>query len=217
MTPIVQTRLAAAALALLLAAPAGFAQDQAEAENPVDDLGLSTGEPVDAEGNRLGEEYILQVEGDWTIVCIRTGLDQDPCSMRQLLEDAEGNSISTVDLVSLGSGNDVVAAGRIVTPLETLLTQQVTLSVDGGAGKRYPFNFCTAQGCIARVGFSEGDVNAFRRGAQATLTIVPALAPDQKVNATMSLTGFTATYARLTELNAANAEAVRRARAAQGN
>ena len=60
-------------------------------------------------------------------------------------------------------------------------------------------------------------MNAFRRGAQATLTIVPALAPDQRVRATMSLAGFTAGFKRLQELNQANAEAIRLAREAQGN
>lgn len=223
MRPIVQTPLTAVALVAALAISPAFAQDNAaggadaapaQSGEPADQLGLSLGEPVDAEGNRLGEEYILDVEGDWTLVCIRTQLDQDPCSMRQLLQDADGNSISTVDVVSLTGGNQVIAAARIVTPLETLLTQQVTLSVDGGPGKRYPFEFCTEQGCIARVGFSDGDVNAFRRGNAATMTIVPALAPNQKVTATMSLSGFTAAFSRLQELNAANAAAVERARAA---
>lgn len=224
MRHIAQTSLSAtlAALLLLAAPMAAHAQDSTAAEteqpaDPAEDLGLSLGEAVDEDGNRLGEEYIQEAAGDWTIVCIRTTLTDDPCSLRQLLRDGEGNSISTVDIVSFPPGNQVVAAGRIVTPLETLLTQQATLSVDGGAGRRYPFEFCTDQGCISRVGFAEADINAFRRGAEATLTIVPALAPDQKVRATMSLAGFTAGFKRLQELNQANAAAVAAARAANGN
>jgi len=209
------------ALAFAASVTASMAMAQ-EAETPADptpeadpasELGLSLGEPVDEDGNRLGEEYILETAGDWTMVCVRTTLSQDPCSMRQLLRDVEGNPISTVDIVSF-KNSQVVAAGRIITPLETLLTQQVTLSVDGGAAKRYPFELCTTQGCIARVGFSEGDVNAFRRGAQAIVSIVPALAPDQRVEAIMSLIGFTAGFERLQGLNAANAEAVRAAQQA---
>lgn len=225
MRPFAQTALRPLALAALLSlgtlptaaqneaaeAPAADAEAQSSS-----DLDLQMGEPVDEEGNTLGEEYILEVQGDWTIVCIRTVLPDDPCSMRQLLRDPDGAAISTVDIVSLPPGSQAIAAGRIITPLETLLTQQVTLAVDGGAGKRYPFEYCNQLGCISRVGFTEGDVNAFRRGAQATMTIVPALARDQRVQATMSLSGFTAGFNRVKELNEANARAIEAAQAAEG-
>jgi len=45
-----------------------------------------------------------------------------------------------------------------------------------------------------RMGLTDADIGAFKRGKQAVLTIVPALAPDQKVNLTLSLDGFTAGY-----------------------
>lgn len=229
MKPIAQTLLIAFTAATLLATGPVLAQDAAPAteapataapaieEAPVPDAveGLATGEPVDADGNPLGQEYIKEVSGDWAIVCIRSGLSDDPCSLRQRLNDQGGNPVAVIDIVSMPPGRQVVAAGRIVTPLETLLTQQITLSVDGGAGKRYPFEFCMKDGCVSRVGFADGDVNAFRRGNAATVTIVPVLAPDQKVNAIMSLKGFTDGFKRLTELNLANQAAIEGARAQQ--
>jgi len=56
-------------------------------------------------------------------------------------------------------------------------------------------------------------VNAFRRGAEASLTIVPAGAPDQRVSLSLSLIGFTAGFGRIMELNEANAAAIAAARA----
>lgn len=64
----------------------------------------------------------------------------------------------------------------------------------GGQNKRYPYTFCSVVGCFARVGFTASEVTAFKRGASATLTIVPAAAPDQSVALTVSLSGFTASY-----------------------
>jgi len=79
-------------------------------------------------------------------------------------------------------------------PLETALQNQLTVSIDGAAGKRYPFAFCNAVGCYARIGLTADDVAGFKRGNLAKLTIVPALAPDQKVVLDLSLEGFTASF-----------------------
>jgi len=49
-------------------------------------------------------------------------------------------------------------------------------------------------GCVARVGFTEAEVTQFKRGARATLRLVPAAAPDQNVTLDISLIGFTAGY-----------------------
>jgi invasion protein IalB len=86
------------------------------------------------------------------------------------------------------------AGGTIVVPLETSLPQQLTITVDGGKARRYPYSFCNQVGCFARIGLTAEDVASFKRGNAATMTIVPALAQDQKVELTLSLTGFTAAY-----------------------
>ena len=46
-----------------------------------------------------------------------------------------------------------------------------------------------------KVGFVPGPyIDGFKKGAKATMTIVPVAAPDQKVNLDISLKGFTAGY-----------------------
>ena len=92
------------------------------------------------------------------------------------------------------AGSKAVAGATIVVPLETLLTEQLTLRVDGGTARRFPFNFCNVGGCVTRLGLTNQDIALFKRGASATLTMVPAAAPDQTVTVTMSLSGFTAAY-----------------------
>lgn len=191
---IFKSALAAAAITLsgtTLSAQTGDASD-----SPL--TGLSTGEVISPDGAD-GDSYVGNTHGDWELVCVRVTEGPDPCQMYQLLRDAEGNATAEITIFPLPPGQEAVAGATILTPLETLLTAQLVKQVDGGAAKRYPFTFCTAIGCIARVGFTAEEVDSFRRGARATWALVPVAAPDQVVNLDMSLIGFTAAFTELTE------------------
>jgi len=158
---------------------------------------LSLGE--DASAPQIGETYTAEVNGDWDLRCIKTeeGVEE-PCQMYQLMSDSEGTPVAEVSIFRLPEGGRAVAGATIVVPLETSLPQQLTMRVDDGAARRYPYSFCNTIGCYSRVGLVAEEVAAFRAGGAATVTIVPALAPDQKVEVTMSLNGFTASFDKIT-------------------
>ncbi|SMC43930.1 invasion associated locus B family protein [Primorskyibacter flagellatus] len=158
---------------------------------------LDTGEEADA---AQSQTYVREKIGDWDMQCLRVEEGEEPCQMYQLLTDGQGNSVAEVSLFRVKDGGQVEAGGTFVVPLETLLTQKMSISVDGGQPKRYDFTLCNPIGCYARVGFTADDVNRFKRGKVAKITIVPALAPDQKVTVDMSLTGFTDGYSKTSEL-----------------
>jgi invasion protein IalB len=75
--------------------------------------------------------------------------------------------------------------------------------VDEGNWSEYPFAFCQTIGCFARLGLTEEDLTALRRGSRATVALVPLPAPDQLVQIAASLSGFTAGFAALEARNAA--------------
>ncbi|SDW42464.1 invasion associated locus B family protein [Litoreibacter albidus] len=178
-------------------APAADAAAETDA-NRTD--GLSTGSDV----VEVGSTYKVSDHGDWELRCIKAPEGtKDPCQLYQLLEDQQGNSVAEINMFNLPSDDKLAAGATIVTPLETLLTQNVLLSVDGGKAKVYPFTFCTAIGCFSRVGFTAGDVASFKAGNEAKIVVVPAQAPDQKVELTMSLSGFTAGFAAVAAATAA--------------
>ena len=154
---------------------------------------LSMGEDADKDPE-LGKPYTNEVIGAWEMRCIKTEEETDPCQMYQLLDDGEGNPVSEVSLFRLPDGGKAKAGATIVVPLETSLPSQLTIAVDGGKARRYPFAFCNPVGCYVRLGLTDQDIAAFKRGNQAVVTIVPALAPDQKVELSLSLEGFTAGY-----------------------
>lgn len=165
---------------------------------------LTLGEPQgDAAAAAKPETYIKTTHGDWQLQCLRVpeGTDaEDPCQMYQLLKDGNGGNVAEVSLFRLQNGGQVAAGGTFVVPLETLLTQKLSISIDGGQAKRYDFSFCTQVGCYARVGFTAEDVAAFKAGNAARITITPAMAPDQTVELTMSLSGFTAAIDETSQL-----------------
>lgn len=187
--------IAALALSIAMALPVAAQQDETAAE-PAPSAAdiLSLGEEVGA------ETFDVEAFGDWEKRCVTLPEEQN-CTLFQLLQDEQGNNVAEISLFGLPPGQQAAAGATIVTPLETLLTQQITLQVDSGQARRYPFSWCSQIGCFARVGFTEAEVAAFQRGARAIMTIVPAAAPDQQVELTISLLGFTA---GLEAVNAAN-------------
>ncbi|MCZ4366501.1 invasion associated locus B family protein [Sulfitobacter dubius] len=154
---------------------------------------LSLGEDADKDPE-LGKPYTKKEIGSWEMRCIKTEEEVDPCQMYQLLADGEGAPVAEVSLFRLPDGGQAKAGATVVVPLETALPAQLTLSVDGGKARRYPYAFCNPVGCYVRMGLTDADIGAFKRGKEAVLTIVPALAPDQEVKLTLSLDGFTAGY-----------------------
>ena len=170
-----------------------------ESETPAPSIEdqLSLGE--DANTPQVGETYTVETNGDWAVRCIKAeeGVEE-PCQMYQLMTDSAGTPVAEISIFRLPEGGRAVAGATIVVPLETSLPPQLTLKVDDNAARRYPFSFCNTIGCYSRVGLVAEEVAAFRAGSAATLTIVPALAPDQTVELTMSLSGFTASFEKTT-------------------
>ena len=171
------------------------AQEPTQSEAPASGVGLDTGREVREEPSYIREEH-----GDWQIKCFRTGGEEDLCQMYQLLTEEAGNPVAEFSLYRLPADGQIVAGATLAVPLGTLLTEEIKLLIDDGKAKSYAYSFCTMGGCFARIGLSQADVDAMKAGVKATLEIVPAQAPDQKVRIDASLSGFTAAFAAASEL-----------------
>ncbi len=161
--------------------------------DPAADLAMGT--PVDDGVLSVGEPYIREEFGDWAMRCLKAEEGQpDPCQLYQLLLDGDSNPVAEISMFPLPPGSRAAAGATIVAPLETLLTAALTIAVDAGTPRQYPFTFCNPGGCVARVGFTQAEIDEFKAGGKATMSIVPAAAPDQTVVLTISLNGFTAGF-----------------------
>lgn len=192
-------------IVLIACAGPGFAQTTTPTETaPATQAETAPAPATDPLAPNLGEEvapvpgpgstYTREVFSDWDLRCVTVAEGKEPCQLYQLLKDKEGNPVAEVALFGLPEGSEAVAGATIITPLETLLTQQLTLSVDAGAGKRYPFSWCSTVGCFSRIGLTATDIADFKKGNAINMVIVPVAAPDQKVELAISLKGFTAGY-----------------------
>ena len=175
---------------------AAQAKDSTASPPPALAMGTTEGDP------EIGQPYTAEQIGSWERRCVRTGGDaaQDPCQLYQLLEDDLGNAVSEVTVFKLDTGGTAVAGATIIVPLETLLTERLKLRVDENPARIYPFSFCTSVGCIARIGLTVDDINSFKRGVGARLSLVSVAAPDQLVILKMPLDGFNASYLKINPL-----------------
>ena len=179
---------------------------QAEETTVTEDSG-APGLSLGTEESAASGPYVKDTFGDWELRCVRAGETAEICQLYQLMKDGDGNSVAEFNIFPLPEGQEAVAGANIVTPLETLLTANLRLAVDSGKAKRYPYSFCSQVGCFSRIGLTADEVASFRRGATATVTIVPAAAPNETVALTLSLSGFTAGFNALVEIDKARIEA----------
>ena len=204
---IIRTSTRALGLAGLFSIAATFgalAQDNEEgAASPSIEDQLSLGEDPTAQPNIPEQPYTAETIGDWDLRCVKTADGNDPCQMYQLLSDTSEppTPIAEFSLFRLADGGRAQAGATVVVPLETALQQQLTIVVDNGQARRYPFAFCNTVGCYARIGLTADDVASFKRGAKAKVSIVPIAAPDVKVEVDLSLTGFTAAFDKVSVID----------------
>ncbi|MFV0491433.1 MAG: invasion associated locus B family protein [Pseudorhodobacter sp.] len=169
-----------------------------ESANP---NGLSMGTEEGQAEDGIGSTYTAATHGDWEQRCVRTEDGADPCQLYQLLQDDEENPVAEISIFGLPDGQQAAAGATVIVPLETLLTSALSMVVDGGKARTYPFSWCSQIGCIARIGFTAAEIEAFKKGNKAEITIVPVVAPDEKVTVAISLAGFTAGYDAVNEAN----------------
>ncbi|CUH88692.1 Invasion protein B, involved in pathogenesis [Phaeobacter sp. CECT 5382] len=155
------------------------------------DLGQTVGETEP----QIGDRYAKETHGDWDLACVRTENGQDPCSLLQILKDPNDNPMAEFSLFRIApNGGQAVAGATIIVPLETLLPAGISISIDGAPAKRYNFRFCAPIGCVAQIGLTQADIDAFKKGSEAKVSLRPEAAPDQLVEMPMSLKGFTAGF-----------------------
>ncbi|MCB2115487.1 MAG: invasion associated locus B family protein [Rhodobacteraceae bacterium] len=196
------------ALLLSLAAPLGAQETQAPAPTePAAPAAEAPAAPAAAApaADGIGKPYVAEKFESWELRCVRTEDGSDPCQLYQLLMDkTTGKPISEISLLPLPEGGEAALGATIITPLETLLTQQLNITVDGGKTKRYPFTFCADVGCVARVGFTKEEVEDFKKGNVAVISVVPVADPNRTVDVDISLKGFTAGLEAVQKAFAAN-------------
>jgi len=176
-------------------------QDAAVPTAGTDALSMGREAAATPAADAVGTTYVAEKIGDWERRCVHAADGKDPCQLYQLLLDDAKNPVAEISVFGLPKGQQAAAGATIIVPLETLLTQELTIVVDSSKPRKYPFSWCSPVGCFARVGFTQAEVDGFKKGNLATISIVPVAAPDKTVDVNVSLTGFTAGYDAVNKAN----------------
>ena len=171
-------------------APAAETADAAPAEGAPADGAAS----APAGDQIVASYYNRETHGDWQLRCLRTPDGNDPCELYQLLRDANQGPVAEISVIPFQG--QAAAIMNFVAPLETDLEMGLGLKVDSGENRRYPFLVCAPIGCVARIGMSDAELGALKRGNQATVTLLPFGGDPEKnaVQLPVSLKGFTAGF-----------------------
>lgn len=143
---------------------------------------------------QVGQTFLVKKYDAWNHLCTKVSEGPDACHIFQSITDDKGNPVAEISLFKLPEGGVAEAGATIITPLRTLLTANLVMTIDGGQPKQYPFNWCENIGCVARIGFTGVELASLKAGTNAILTLRSAENPSVPVNLGLSLKGFTAAY-----------------------
>ena len=85
----------------------------------------------------------------------------------------------------------------MITPFGVDLAKGVAIASDGNDVMQAAYRTCRRHGCIVQAELSETEVAAFKAGAEAKVAM--PLTTGQTLELNVSLTGFSAAWARLNE------------------
>lgn len=131
--------------------------------------------------------------GAWQVSCVE-GAD---CAMAQIGKDKEGTPILEMVVRKLpapleADGRTAIAVVDFITPLGVVLTSGLEVKIDTAQGESAPFQICTEQGCLVREPVDQSLIDRFKKGSNASVSVVAANQGD--VTATISLSGFTKSF-----------------------
>ncbi|MFK7892994.1 MAG: invasion associated locus B family protein [Granulosicoccus sp.] len=132
--------------------------------------------------------------GAWDVACPPSG---DNCAMAQIGNDDTGTPVLEMVVRKLAEPLEVgdrtaIAVLDVITPLGVVLTEGLSVTIDGGRREAAPFQICTEQGCLVREPIDNDLVTRLKRGNTAEVSVVAA--NQGEVKATLSLSGFTKAY-----------------------
>ncbi len=145
-------------------------------------------------GRNPGVELERTTVGAWDVACPPQGSN---CAMAQIGNDSAGVPVLEMVVRKLEEPLEVgertaIAVLDVITPLGVVLTEGLSVVIDGGPQESAPFQICTEQGCLVREPIDNDLISRFKRGNSAVVSVVAA--NQGEVEATLSLSGFTKAF-----------------------
>ena len=144
-----------------------------------------------------GAASVSETYGDWTVDC-RLVDRRKQCLLSQVQGNKEtGRRVYAIELTPPAGGK---TEGTILMPFGLNLDAGAVLKLDDkDLGKGLRFSTCVSQGCLLPVSFPTTATDAMRKGTKLVVASLN-LSSNEPVTFSVSLNGFAAALARVTEL-----------------
>lgn len=152
------------------------------------------------QGAEQPQEVVKEKIGDWQIVCQEVN-SQELCFIEQFVVNKDGEAMVRMRVRKLPEpqvvgAQTILAEAQFLVPLNMFLPAEMGLRIDENQTLRTPYTRCVTIGCFAQPPLSETLVRQLKEGSKAA--VIMATGPGQpSLNASMSLTGFTAAFDKL--------------------
>jgi invasion protein IalB len=180
------------AISLTQSAVPALAQQQHAAPN------LAQAARAAAESLPGGASSIQETFGAWNVSC-RIAEGRKVCTFSQVRGNQQTGQRSFA--VELRPPRDGKTEGVLVLPFGLALAAGVKLALDDKAlGQTIPFSTCVPDGCLVPVSFPTVATDAIKNAKALTITATPS-GNAEPVTFAVSLEGFTAAHARISDLS----------------
>lgn len=177
--------------------PARPAPAAAQAPAPAQPSTATVSQPAATLPN--GASAINEVFGDWTVDC-RLNDGQKACVLTQSQGNSQNNQ--RVFAIELRTPRDGKTEGAILMPFGLRLENGAILRLDDkDLGQGLRFSTCVPQGCLLPISFPTVATDAMKAGKTLTAASLN-LSTGEPVSFNISLNGFAAALARITQLGA---------------
>ncbi len=150
---------------------------------------------VQPQGN-VPEPTLVENHGSWVFECSPANVPSGEfCTMQQVLSNADSDRVLLAVTIAFHPqrGEPMMVA---ITPLGVELPVGLGLKVDDGPQLAVPFTLCNQGGCRANAPLEDPFLGSLKTGGQLQVSYA---VQGQRLDAPVSLDGFTAAYGRLQE------------------
>ena len=148
-----------------------------------------------AQGEVITEPEI-EIFDDWASACLIGETGEKECAIRQVLFNDDGVPLAKIDVFKVDDGELFIAGAEILVPHGVTIENGLEIQVDKSLPRRYEFSTCLRDGCLARVGITESEMEKMRTGQNLNFVFYVGLGgvSEQLIEFSASLKGFTEAF-----------------------
>ncbi len=163
------------------------------ADNP--DAPDESAEAEVAQGEVIAEPEI-EVFDDWVRSCLVDEEGSQQCRIRQTIVNESRIPLANIEIFKITGDERFQAGAELLLPHGVSLEDGLEIQIDDALPRRYQFSTCVLDGCLARIGFTDTELERMKAGTAMRLVFYTSLGSENELQFDFdaSLIGFTRAF-----------------------